>query len=82
MADKSGLIKLNQIAVDSTKIKANASKHSAMSYGYMKKEENRLRKEIENILKDAERVDREEDRKYGNRRGDCFLQELFPKSCK
>jgi len=76
MADKAGLVKLNQVAIDGTKIKANASKHSAMSYAYMKKEEERLRKEIENLLKDAERIDREEDRKYGNRRGDELPEEL------
>ena len=46
LADKAGLVRLNQIAVDGTKIKASASKHSAMSYARMKKEEDRLTKYI------------------------------------
>lgn len=49
MAEKAGLVKMRQVAIDGTKIKANASKHSAMSYGHMKKEEQRLREEIERM---------------------------------
>lgn len=69
LADRAGLVKLNQVAVDGTKIKANASKHSAMSYAYMKKEEERLRQEVAEILREMERVDQEEDREYGNYNG-------------
>ncbi|KYH31056.1 hypothetical protein MOMUL_27310 [Moorella mulderi DSM 14980] len=47
LAQKVGLVKLDHVAVDGTKIKANASKHSSMSYGYMVKEEEKLRQEIE-----------------------------------
>jgi transposase len=79
LADKAGLVKLNHVATDGTKIKANASKHSAMSYGYMEKEEKRLRKEAEQILKDMEKTDRAEDKKYGNRRGDELPEELATK---
>jgi transposase len=43
LADEAGFVKMNQVAVDGTKIKANASKHSAMSYGYILKEEERLK---------------------------------------
>ncbi len=76
LAEKAGLVKLNHVAVDGTKIKANASKHRAMSYGRMEKEETRLREEIEQILEQMEQVDREEDKKYGNRRGDELPEEL------
>src|SRR5690554_3821434 len=76
MSDKAGLVKLEHISVDGTKIKANASKHSAMSYGYMKKEEKRLKEEIESILERMEEIDVEEDKKYGNRRGDELPPEL------
>ena len=76
LAQKAGLVKLNQVAVDGTKIKANASKHSAMSCARMKKEENRLRKEIEQLLRQAEEIDRAEDQKYGKCRGDELPEEL------
>lgn len=67
MANKSGLVKLNHVAVDGTKIKANASKHSAMSYAYIQKEEKRLRQDIERILQEMERTDQAEDTQYGDR---------------
>jgi hypothetical protein len=51
--------------VDGTKLKANASKHRAMSYGYMKAEEDRLRKEIERWFEQVEATDRAEDKIYG-----------------
>lgn len=76
LADKAGLVKLNYVATDGTKIKANASKHRAMSYGRMSKEEERLRKEVKEILEKMEQTDREEDKKYGNRRGDELPDEL------
>lgn len=76
LADEAGLVKLIHTSTDGTKIKANASKHSAMSYAYMEKEEEQLRKEIEQILEEMERTDQEEDRLYGNRRGDELPEEL------
>jgi len=76
MADKAGLVKLGHIAIDGTKIKANASKHSAMSYGYMKKEEQRLREEIEKMLKEADEIDRLEDEEYGDKSGWELPEEL------
>ncbi len=60
IAKASGLIKLGRIAIDGTKIKANASRHKAMSYDRMKLEEKRLEKEIADLLKQAERADRSE----------------------
>lgn len=76
MAREAGLVKLGQVAIDGTKVKANASKHSAMSYGRMKQEEERLRKEIAAWFREAEAVDAREDRKYGSRRGDELPPEL------
>lgn len=76
LAQKAGLVKLNHVSTDGTKIKANASKHSAMSYGYIEKEEKRLCKEAEQILKDMEKTDQAEDKKYGDRRGDELPEEL------
>lgn len=79
-----GLVKLGTVAIDGTKIKANASKHKAMSYGRMKEDEQRLAGEIGEIKKEisartkrAEAVDDEEDRRYGkDNRGDELPAEL------
>lgn len=72
-----GLVKLGHVAFDGTKVKANASKHKAMSYGYMKEEESALRKEVEGLFKKADEIDQEEDRKYGKgKRGDELPEEL------
>ena len=68
---QAGLVKMGHVALDGTKVKANASKHKAMSYGRMKKAERRLAEEVERWLKKAESVDEEEDERYGSdRRGD------------
>lgn len=77
IAKSSGLIKLGRVAIDGTKVKANASKHKAMSYDRMKQEETRLEKEIADLLKEAERTDRKEDQEYGTEnRGDELPEEL------
>ena len=77
ICQKAGLVKLGHVALDGTKIKANASKHKAMSYKRMKEEEARLESEIGELLKKAEVTDKEEDRRYGkNKRGDELPQEL------
>ncbi|MGH6691688.1 MAG: IS1182 family transposase [Gammaproteobacteria bacterium] len=65
VCQKAGLVKLGKVAVDGTKIKANASKHKAMSYGRMKQKESDLRKQVREMLKRAEQIDKEEDRLYG-----------------
>lgn len=65
LCQEAGLVKLGHVALDGTKIKANASKHKAMSYGRMKKTKEELEKEIEELLKKAEAVDDEEDKNYG-----------------
>jgi transposase len=77
LCQEAGLVKLGHIALDGTKIKANASRHKAMSYGRMLKEEERLTQEITELLEKAEVVDRQEDAEYGkDRRGDELPEEL------
>ena len=68
---QAGLVKLGHVALDGTKVKANASKHKAMSYGRMKTEESRLTGEIQRWFEEADRTDEREDCEHGrNRRGD------------
>ena len=77
LCEKAGLVKLGHVAIDGTKIKANASKHKAMSYARMGETEQRLKQEIEALLKQAEDVDAAEDAQYGkSRRGDELPAEL------
>jgi transposase len=71
-----GLVKVGTIALDGTKIKANASRHKAMSYQRMQEEEKRLRREIRGLLAQAEATDAEEDARHGDRRGDELPEEL------
>jgi transposase len=72
-----GMIKLGRVALDGSKIKANASKHKAMSYGRMKEEQKRLRAEVKELLGKAEATDREEDGRYGRERsGEEMPEEL------
>ena len=60
-----GLVKLGHVAIDGTKMKANASKHKAMSYDRMKKDEERLKAEIEELISRAEATDAAEDTAHG-----------------
>ena len=77
LCQKAGLVKLGHVALDGTKIKANASKHKAMSYKRMKEEESRLEAEVAELLKKAESVDEEEDQRYGKgKKGDELPKEL------
>lgn len=77
MAREVGLVNLGTVAVDGTKVKANASKHKAMSYRRMQEEEARLRREIAELLAKAGRTDAAEDARYGrDRRGDELPAEL------
>ena len=64
LCQKAGLVKLGHVALDGTKIKANASRHKAMSYKRMKEEEARLEAEVMELLKKAATVDEEEDQRY------------------
>jgi transposase len=70
LSEKAGLVKLGHVALDGTKIKANASKHKAMSYERMKKREAELQAEVDRWLKAAEAADAEEDKLHGIKRGD------------
>src|SRR5262245_25302916 len=72
-----GLAKVGTIALDGTKVKANASRHKAMSYDRMPKEEARLKAEIATILAEAESAEATEDATHGpDRRGDELPEEL------
>src|SRR5947207_1470277 len=76
LAQAAGLVRLGTIAVDGTKIQGNASRHKAMSYGYMTPEVARLRAEIDQLLKQAQDVDGDDDAVLGTRRGDELPEEL------
>lgn len=62
---RAGLVKLGHVAMDGTKVQANASKHKAMSYRRMIEEEARLHAQVEELLARAEAVDEEEDARFG-----------------
>jgi len=71
LCGKAGLVKLGHVALDGTKIRANASKNKSMSYGRMKKAEAELKAEIDQWFAKAGRIDKEEDEHYGrSQRGD------------
>jgi len=71
LCEKAGLVKLGHVALDGTRIRANASKHKSMSYGRMKKAEKDLAAQVKGWFEEAERTDDEEDELYGaDRRGD------------
>ena len=76
IAQNAGMVKLGHISLDGSKIRANASKHKAMSYDRMKQQEQQLRQEIAELTRQAERTDRSEDKKYGNAMGDELPEEL------
>ncbi len=76
MALECGAIKLGRVSLDGTKLKANASKHKAMSYGRMKEKQQQLKEEVKQLLEQAETADEAEDRQYGSQRGDELPEEL------
>ena len=77
LCSEAGLVKLGHVSIDGTKIKANASKHKAMSYKRMTESEARLKAEIEALLHQAEETDAAEDAQFGkSRRGDELPDEL------
>ena len=77
LAQKAGLVKLGHVALDSTKVKANGSKHKAMSYARMLAKEDELTRQVEELLKRAEKIDEHEDGLYGpDKRGDEIPEEL------
>src|SRR6266513_4720202 len=76
LAAEAGLVHLGNVATDGTKIQGNASRHKAMSYGYMKKEVERLREDIEALVTQAQQQDESDDAALGSRRGDELPAEL------
>ena len=76
MALECGAIKLGKVSLDGTKLKANASKHKAMSYGRMNEKQQQLKEEVKQLLEQAAAADEREDRQYGSKRGDELPEEL------
>jgi len=77
IALEAGAMKVGRVAVDGTKVKANASKHKAMSYDRMKEKEAQLKAEVKDLLAQAAAADAEEDALYGkDHRGDELPEEL------
>ena len=74
---QAGLVKLGHVALDGTKVRANASRHKAMSYGRMEEKERELAAVVERLLAEAEATDAAEDARYGRgKRGDELPEEL------
>jgi transposase len=77
MCERAGLVKLGHVAIDGSKLRANASKHKAMSYERMGVKEQQLVAEVARLLKEAEETDAAEDKRYGKGvRGDELPAEL------
>jgi transposase len=73
---EAGLVKLGRVALDGAKVKANASRHKALSYDRMKKEEARLQQEIAELMAHADAADAADDEQFGVRHGDELPDEL------
>jgi transposase len=77
LCQRAGLVKLGHVAIDGTKIKANASKWRTRSYAYLSEAEQELSAAVERLLTEAQRIDEEEDELYGQgKRGDELPEEL------
>lgn len=77
LARQAGALQVGRVAVDGSKIKANASKHKAMSYARMQEREAQLEQEVRHMLTQAEATDAQEDDAHGcDRRGDELPAEL------
>jgi transposase len=76
LAGELGMVKLGNLATDGTKMGADASRHKAMSYGYMSKESARLQAALQELLPPAEQMDAAEEAALGSRRGDELPDEL------
>jgi transposase len=76
LAKAAGLVRLGTITVDGTKVQGNASRHKAMSYGYMTQEVQRLRAQIAELLQQAQDVDAQDDAALGTRSGDELPEQL------
>ena len=76
LCEKAGLVRLGHVALDGTKLRANASKHKAMSYGRMEEKVRELEAQVAELLAAAEAADQAEDTEHGSRRGDELPEEL------
>ena len=77
LCQAAGMVSLGRVALDGTKVRANASKRKAMSYARMTEKEKVLAGEVSALLAEAERIDKAEDAEYGkNNRGDELPEEL------
>lgn len=76
LCEKAGLVRLGHVALDGTKMRANASKHKAMSYGRMEEKVRELEAQVADLLAAAEAADQAEDAQFGSRRGDELPKEL------
>jgi transposase len=76
LARQAGALQIGRVAIDGSKIKANASKHKAMSYGRMQEREAQLQQEVRHLLTQAEATDAQEDATHGRQRGDELPAEL------
>src|SRR5438105_3570457 len=77
LARELGAPRVGRVALDGSKVKANASKHKALSYGRMREKQRQLRDEVKQLLDQAEAADAAEDAEYGpDRRGDELPAEL------
>ena len=77
LAREMGMVGLGRLSIDGTKVRANASRHKAMSYGRMRERERELKEEIDRLVQKAQEKDGEEDERYGeDRRGDELPEEL------
>ncbi len=76
LCKEAGLVKAGIIALDGTKVKANASIDKNRTYESLMEEEKELREKVEELLKSAEQIDNEEDQLYGDKRGDELPEEL------
>jgi len=77
LCERAGLVKLGHVAIDGSKIKANASKYRTMTYAGLSEAEQKLVAEVTRLLAEAERIDAAEDELYGaDKRGDELPEEL------
>jgi transposase len=76
VAGEAGMVQLGNISTDGTKIQGHAARHKAMSYGYMRKEADRLREDLEALVTQAHQQDAADDAALGSRRGDALPAEL------
>ena len=76
LCQKAGLVKLGHVAVDGSKVQANASKHKAMSYGRMSESEEKLKAEVDELLRRAEAADAAEDEAERQGKTDKLPDEL------